>query len=148
MFHRLVILLNNRLASLLGRKTPPGQTLLLVPHCLQSRACQFDVCTDIAQCRRCGKCAMADLLQLREEFGIQVAVASGGRQASALVRDPNVRSVIAVACEKELCAGILTTRTKRIYAIPNHRPCGPCVDTDVAVEEIRKVLERTVRHGK
>ncbi len=148
MLHRLVILINNFLADLLGRKTPPEQTLLIVPHCLQNRACKFDVCADIGQCRRCRKCAMADLIDLKAEFGVQVAVANGGRQAGALVRDRNVRSVIAVACEKELCAGILTIPTKRIYAIPNHRPCGPCVDTHVATDEIRKVLERTVRHVK
>ena len=51
-----LVRLNNALVRL--RKTPvaPEHVLLLLPHCLQRKACKQNVKSDLAECRRCGLC--------------------------------------------------------------------------------------------
>lgn len=148
MLHDWIIKINNWLAGLRKKPIQPEETLLLVPHCLQNKSCNQDVTGSIKNCVRCGKCRMGELAKLQDEKSFELVVANGGRQACEAVRQRKIRAVIAVACEKELSAGILATRPKRVIAIPNQRPHGPCRNTDVKVESVQEALERVWSNGK
>ncbi|GAX62722.1 S6 sporozoite-induced protein [Candidatus Scalindua japonica] len=56
-----------------------------------------------------------------------------------------VQGVVAIACEKELRTGLMAAMPKAIYAIPNKRPYGYCVDTDVYMEDVLKAIEFFVK---
>lgn len=118
----------------------PEELLLLLPHCLQWSECRQDVESDIAACRRCGKCRIGALAALAEKHGVRAVVVGGGRRAVQEVRRPGVRAVVAVACDKELAAGILATLPKPVLAVHNARPCGDCCNTTVDVDEVEKAL--------
>lgn len=149
MIHRLIIGLNNRLGALRPKRVAGDNVLMLAPRCLQHAECSRDVVSDIENCAACGRCRVGDLLTLRREFGLRVVVANGGRQAAAAARDESVRVVIAVACEKELAAGIMALRaTRRVYAIPNIVRCRPCIHTDVKISDVRAAIERVVCHAE
>ncbi len=137
--------LNNMMTRLRKKKSPPEGLLLLFPHCIQNSKCKQNIKHDINECIRCGKCKVKDLLELSEEYGISIAVASGGRIALKRVMAKEVQGVVAIACEKELRLGLMAAMPKAIYAVPNQRPYGYCVDTDVYMDDVIKAIKFFVK---
>jgi len=88
MFSRLFVIANNLLTRLRRVKVPAENLLLLVPSCLQKTGCAQTLGETIDDCNACGQCGVADLLAIRDEFGIHCSMAAGGREALAFVRDP------------------------------------------------------------
>jgi hypothetical protein len=136
--------LRNRASS---RRYPPENVLVLLPHCLQHRACKEPVKEAIGNCKGCGRCKMKELRDLAERAGVRVHVASGGREALERTRVPEVRVILAVACSKELSEGIRAAFPKRVVGILNSWPHGPCKDTDVDVRQVESALNRLVKRG-
>lgn len=81
-----------------------------------------------------------NLLELSERYGIQVAVASGGGMALEQVKNNKIRAIIAIACNKELRAGIRAVFPKPVMAVPNKQPKGPCKDCLVEIEQVEKAV--------
>lgn len=140
MFRRIFIRLNNAITVRRRIRVPAPHLLLLVPHCLQRSACKRKLIPDVDQCARCGECDIRAILQIRDELGFRCHLAAGGRQALERVRDPQVRAVVAVACEKELVEGIRMAFPTPVYAVVNERPKGPCHDTTVDLDRLRAVI--------
>ncbi len=145
---RLVIGVNN--LSVKGRRVrvEPDQILVLFPSCLQASGCEQNVVGDLANCKRCGRCKIAPLLALCEAYGVHAAIAKGGRAAVTMARQPEIRAIIAVACEKELKSGIFACLPKPVIAVANCRPNGPCNWTDVDVAEIKTAIEWLIRGSR
>jgi len=137
---RLLIRLSNALTRRRRVRVPARNLLLLVPHCLQNSGCQQNVSRDLDRCRRCGQCDMAALLALRDRYGLLCHMAGGGREALHYVEQPEVRAVVAVACEKELVDGIRASFPKPVLAVANQRPHGPCRDTRVDVAAVEAAV--------
>jgi hypothetical protein len=137
--------LNNMMTRLRKKKSPPEGLLLLFPHCIQNSKCKQNIKHDLSECIRCGKCKVKDLVELSEEYGISIAVASGGRIALKRVMAKEVQGVVAIACEKELRTGLMAAMPKAIYAVPNQRPYGYCVDTDVYMDDVIKAIKFFVK---
>ena len=140
--------LNNMMTKLRKKKCPPEGLLLLFPHCIQNSTCKQNIKHDVNECKRCGKCKVMDLLALSEEYGVSIAVASGGRIALKRVMAEEVQGVVAIACEKELRTGLMAAMPKAIYAVPNLRPHGYCVDTDVYMDDVIKAIKFFVKNYK
>ena len=131
MFDRIVIRLNNWMVRRRRIQVRPQEVLLLLPHCLHKQSCSRNVMHSLDECRRCGQCSVGALAGLRDDLGVVACVAGGGRQALAHVRRPEVKAVVAVACEKELSQGIRAAFPKPVLAVPNQTPEGSCVNTIV-----------------
>ena len=140
--------LSNMMTKLRKKKCPPEALLLLFPHCIQNSKCKQNIKHDLNECKRCGKCKVKDLLEVSEEYGISIAIASGGRIALKRVMAEEVQGVVAIACEKELRTGLMAAMPKAIFAVPNLRPSGYCVDTDVYMDDVLKAIERFLVHHK
>jgi len=123
----------------------PENLLLLVPRCLQKSGCAQTLGETVDDCNACGQCGVTDLLAIRDEFGIHCSVAAGGREALAFVRDPKIKAVVAVACEKELSQGILAVFPKPVLGVLNIQTNGPCrntrMDSDLVRTAIRSMLK-------
>ena len=135
-----LIRLNNIWSRRRLARVAPDHVLLLAPHCLQRQACEHRIVADPDRCARCDHCDIAGLLRLRDATKVSFRVVAGGRQAVAAVKDPAIQGVIAVACVKELTAGILASFPKPVFAILNQCPNGPCRDTRVILDEVRQAL--------
>jgi len=140
-----IITLSNALTRLRGKKCAAEQVLLLLPSCLQFSKCKQNIRYDLGECKRCGRCKIKDMLDLAEEYGVVPFVATGGRLAAQKAKSDDVKVIVAVACEKELRAGIMAVFPKTVMAVVNTRPNGPCVDTDVDVAAVREAIERFVK---
>ncbi len=123
-----------------GKK--PRNVLLLMPHCIQLSQCGVRITYHVENCKRCGRCPIADLLEIRDHYGIDLAVATGGTIARRIVVETRPDLIVAVACERDLVSGIQDTLPLPVYGIFNERPKGPCVDTQVPLHEVRVVLAR------
>lgn len=139
------IKVNNELVLSENRKYPPDKVLMLMPHCLQKSTCSRRLTYDVNNCKRCGECTIAGLLQLSEEFGTHLAIATGGTIARRIVVNLRPRIILAVACERDLSSGIQDTYPIPVYGVLNERPLGPCLDTQVALEHVRRALELFVQ---
>jgi len=137
---RVFIRFNNLLTRLRRRRISGDNLLLLVPHCLQDSLCTQEIRRDINHCRRCGQCDVAGLLKIRDRYGLLCNLAGGGGQALACARRPEVKAVVAVACERELTAGILAAFPRPVLAVPNMRPHGPCRDTAVDLARVERAV--------
>ncbi len=144
MFGRLILALSSLRNRLRKRRVPAKNILLLIPHCLQQSLCKQNIIGDIDQCAHCGKCNIHELIALRDELGVQCHLVGGGREAVARTKQPEVKIILAVACEKELASGIVAAFPKAVFAVPNTRPEGPCKNTRVDVDRVRQELENLI----
>jgi len=142
--HNVIIAVNNRITRWRRVRVPGASILLLLPHCLHRDTCPRNVTLDPDECRRCGQCSVASMLALRDEFGLACSVVGGGRQALAATRQPHIKAVVAVACQKELVLGIRAAFPKPVVAIPNMTPDGPCRNTCADYETVRRAISSIV----
>ncbi len=133
--------IHNQLAAMKPLKVQADEILLLLPHCLQWADCPHRITIDVNNCRQCGKCVIGDLLELQRSYGFHMAVATGGTLARKIIADVRPSVVVAVACERDLAAGIQDVRKIHVIGILNERPSGPCYNTTLNVA----VVEDTIR---
>jgi hypothetical protein len=56
------------------------------------------------------------------------------------------RIILAVACERDLASGIQDTYPLPVFGILNQRPFGPCLDTNVDLDQVRHWLRHFLGH--
>ncbi|MFP4392503.1 MAG: DUF116 domain-containing protein [Desulfohalobiaceae bacterium] len=135
------IRVNNEIVRNEGSRYSPQEILLLMPHCLQNSRCRHRLTYNIYNCKRCGECPIAGLLELSETYRIKLAIATGGTIARRIVVQNRPRLILAVACERDLAAGIQDTYPLPVFGILNERPYGPCLDTQVRLEHLKWAIE-------
>lgn len=139
------ISVNNEMVLNEGEKYRPEDILILLPHCLQNSKCNVRLTYNIENCKRCGKCNIGQLLELKENYNVKMAIATGGTIARRIVVENKPKLIIAVACERDLSSGIQDTYPIPVFGVLNIRPCGPCIDTLVSLEKIKLALRRFVK---
>jgi hypothetical protein len=118
-----------------------GKIAILLPHCLQNYECIYKVTSVIENCRFCGRCKIGDVLNLKKAYCLDVKVATGGTLARKYLKETKPQCIVAVACERDLISGIYDAFPMPAYGVFNKRPNGPCIDTEIDVEEILQVLK-------
>ena len=139
------IKVNNELVGCEARTYEPNQILLLMPHCLQKSECDKRLTYSVDTCVRCGKCPIKGLLDLRDKYGVHLAVATGGTIARRIVIEKRPRLILAVACERDLSEGIQDTYPLPVYGVLNLRPHGPCLNTLIPFPQLEDALRRFIR---
>ena len=136
------IKINNQMTVSQDRKYRPEEILILAPHCLQNTNCPHKITIDVQNCHRCGKCSVAGLLDIAEETGINLVVASGGTFARKLAKEYQPKAIVAIACERDLTSGIKDMNAQHIpvVGVLNERPNGPCYNTTVQICKVRQAL--------
>ncbi len=131
---------NNQLVRSLRMKLKPEQILLLAPHCLQNTDCPHKITVDINNCRRCGRCSISDLLGLKDHYGINMGIATGGTLARKYVKEYRPRAIVAIACERDLTSGIQDSNPVPVLGITNLRPNGPCYNTSIHIPRVVEAI--------
>lgn len=139
---------NNEMVLASELRVQPGEVLLLLPHCIQRSQCPLRLSANVELCKRCGLCPVGALLNVRDLWGVHMAVATGGTIARRIVVQLRPKLILAVACERDLTSGIQDTYPLPVYGILNERPLGPCIDTLVDVEVLEKALRLFVHEDK
>lgn len=139
-----LIALNNHLLDAVHFKVKGSEVLVLTPHCIQSSKCGIKVTGEENYCDQCGMCSVGDLKTLKNKYGVEVAIATGGTLARLMIASKRPKLVIAVACERDLTSGIRDARSLPVYGIYNERPNGPCLDTRFDVSALETLLKDVV----
>lgn len=142
---RSYIKVNNQLTLGGSHSYSPDKILILLPHCVQRAECAIRLSYRMDACNRCGKCSIAGFLALKDAYGVNIAVATGGSIARRLVVDLKPALILAVACERDLASGIQDTHPIPVFGILNHRPEGPCRNTQVRLSLVEGALRRFIR---
>lgn len=142
---KAIVALSNFSTRLRRTRCRPEEILVLFASCLQRSECDRRLDDALTHCARCGQCAVAGFLDLADRYGVQVFMATGGRQAAARTRDPKIKAVVAVACRKELREGIFACLPKAVLATTIAWPCGPCKDTTVELERVEEAVRWFLR---
>ncbi len=145
---RSFIAVNNQLVLRSGRRAPAERLLILLPHCLQVDSCSIRITGDIHNCRGCGRCPIAGLVEIGERHGVHLSVATGGTIARRIIVDLRPHVIVAVACERDLTSGIQDAYPLPVYGILNRRPEGPCRNTLVDLADVEAAVERLVTAGR
>ena len=143
--HTSFIKVNNELVLRELGRFPASRILLLMPHCLQNSRCEMRLTHEVDNCKRCGKCPITGLLDLRDRYGVHLAVATGGTIARRIVVDKRPKVIIAVACYRDLSSGIQDTHPLPVFGVLNERPNGPCLDTLVPLDRLEAALTRFLK---
>lgn len=138
------IVVSNLIFMKSGIKVPANRLLVLSPHCLQLSTCPHKITRDPNNCKRCGGCNVGDLMKLSEEMGFTFFVATGGTLARQVVKKIRPQAVLAIACERDLMSGIQDVYPLPAVGVLNIRPNGPCNNTRVDMEEVRRVLAQII----
>ena len=141
---RSFINLNNQLVHSRNLRVPAAKAMILLPHCLQLFDCAIKVTGDVEKCARCGRCDIGDLAELAMQRGVTLAVATGGTLARKLLMEKRPRLVVAVACERDLTSGIRDAYPLPVIGVFNSRPEGPCFNTRIDVDAVRRALDAYV----
>ena len=132
--------INNKIVILKGGKLNPEDILIVTPHCLQNSLCKHKVTGDINNCKRCGECDVNMLLDLCTSYNVKFEIVTGGTLARKVIKDHKPKAIIAVACERDLCHGILDVKQIPVIGIKNERPQGPCHNTCVDVCKVEEAI--------
>ncbi len=136
------IRVNNDLVLSEAGTFKPEEILMLMPHCLQNSRCKLRLTYNVRNCKRCGKCSIAGLLEISDKYNIHLAVATGGTIARRIVVERRPKIIVAVACQRDLASGIQDTYPLPVYGILNLRPHGPCLDTLVPLDHLEAAIRR------
>lgn len=120
---------------------PADKLLLLTPHCIQKEDCLYKITKDLDNCRRCGNCQVSDLITITEKYGVRLAIVTGGTMARKVIKEIRPQAVLAIACERDLTSGIQDVFPMPVIGILNERPFGPCCNTRVDIERVRRAVE-------
>lgn len=137
---KIFVKLNNEYIYSQKYNLAPKDILILIPHCIQKHTCKLKVTTKIETCARCGLCNIGDLVRLKEKNNINIFVATGGTLARKIILENKPKAVIAVACERDLTSGVQDVKGIPVLGVFNKRPNGPCVDTIIDIDEVKKAI--------
>ncbi len=142
---KAIVALSNFSTRLRRTRCRPEEILVLFASCLQRSECDRRLDEGLTTCARCGRCAVGGFLDLAGRYGVQVYRATGGRQAAARARDPNIKAIVAVACRKELREGVFACLPKAVLGTTIAWPCGPCKDTTVELARVEDAIRWLLR---
>lgn len=138
---KVYIKLNNNYIYSNRYKIKPEDILILIPHCIQKSECKLKITTNVRNCKSCGLCNVKDLIDLQDKYNVQVFIATGGTLARKKIKETRPKAVVAVACERDLTAGVQDIRQVPVLGVFNKRPNGPCVDTKIDANEVENAIK-------
>lgn len=136
--------LNNIVVESDTKKYGAEDIMLLLPHCLQNSECKHKVTNNPGECRKCGKCKIGSLLDYTGQKNINLFIATGGTVARNIIKKTRPELIISVACERDLMSGIYDVRDIPVIGITNKQPNGPCFNTDVDIDAIKRKIEQLI----
>jgi hypothetical protein len=135
------IQINNSLVKASARLVSGDRLLLLLPHCLQNFECPHRVTSEARNCRHCGGCEIASLIDVCDARGVKMSIATGGTLARRVIVETRPMAIVAVACERDLTSGIQDSYPIPVIGVLNERPFGPCRNTRVSLSDVRRAID-------
>lgn len=86
--------------------TPYNERIVLLPQCLRATDCPAEIGEYGYECKQCGKCCVATIVQTTKELGYKgTFIMPGGSLAKNVMIKIKPKASLGVACAKELVMG-------------------------------------------
>jgi hypothetical protein len=115
------IKLNNRIVRIKNHVFSSCDLIALLPRCLSKEMHQR-------------------ISEITKKYNIDYFVVHGGEAAREKVKNKRPKAIVAVACERDLVAGIKDVKNILVLGIPNTRPQGPCRNTCINLVEFENSI--------
>ncbi|MFB3896066.1 MAG: DUF116 domain-containing protein [bacterium] len=117
---------HNLVTSAIRKPVNNTQLLILLPRCLNREVFQ-------------------QLRALKEKYQVDMFTAGGGDVAREMIRKKRPKTIIAIACERDLISGIKDVAPYiPVLGFPNLRPEGPCKNTEVDLSQIESAIKQVL----
>lgn len=117
-----ILQVGNQLTELNQANIQRDELLILLPRCLDKQT-------------------RDDIKAVTAKYDIDFHICAGGQMARQLLADKKPKGVIAVACERDLMAGVQDVKAAvPVIAIANKRPEGPCRNTNINMTEMENAI--------
>ncbi len=140
------VIIKNRVYGKSWDETPVSHRLVFLPQCLRnSKSCEAELTEKGYICKRCGSCSIADIIEYAEKLGYKhIYIVPGGSMVYRILKNIETGNIacLGVACIPELCEASERLSMKGIahQSIPLKKT--GCVDTEVDIDEVKRVLRR------
>lgn len=82
-----------------------------------------------------------EIKRVTAKFDVDFHICAGGQMARQLLAEKKPKGVVAVACERDLMAGVQDVKAAvPVIAIANKRPEGPCRNTNINMDEMEDAI--------
>ncbi len=116
------IKVSNDLNKVGKQKINGTELLILLPRCLE-------------------KSVRNAINESASQYGCIIAMVSGGEAARRKIFEIKPKTVLGIACERDLLSGIQDTAVHLpVLGIANQRPEGPCKNTTINIDELNSTL--------
>jgi uncharacterized protein len=115
------IKMNNQIVKLRSHTFSPCDIMVLIPRCLSN-----EILTKISE--------------ITKKYEINYYIVHGGEAAREIVQSKRPKAIVAVACERDLVAGIKDVSKVFVLGLPNSRPEGPCKNTIINLDEFERQI--------
>jgi len=121
--------------------TPFERRILFLPQCLRDLDCPaMTKPGEGILCRRCGRCNIAEIMEICERYGIMVCIAPGGEFVKRVVKDKKPEAALGVACHKDLHEVMRYVTARGIPMVGVLLARAGCIMTDVDWDKVKEEL--------
>ncbi len=118
------------------------ERMIFVPHCMRNtRVCKAKDEGSYYVCMQCKGCKISEITSLAGKLGYKkVYIMKGGKAIQNIFRQQRPKAVIGIACFFEGVQAVKMTEKEKIIAqfVPLLK--DGCCDTDVDLEEVKKII--------
>jgi len=121
--------------------TPFNQRVVLLPQCLRAKDCPAEIGKYGYECKQCGKCSIAKIMQLTKDLGYKGAfVLPGGSLAQKILGELKPKASLGVACSKELVMGSYLCEKMGVIGQGVGLLKDGCINTIVDMKNLKTTL--------
>lgn len=134
--------LRNKMNEYGYKKTPLNKRILFLPHCLRnSKECIAEYNDEGLQCKKCGKCQIAEIIDLAKEKGFEkVFVCPGGSMVKKIVMKHKPKAILGVCCYNEANMAFDSLQNAGIATQAALLLKDGCSNTKANIEEIKEKM--------
>ena len=136
---KIMVDASNKVYSRTYKKTPYSKRAIFLPGCLRHVDCPARLGPEGIECKKCGKCGIADYIKEMEKYGMKIFVVPGSSVIKRMLKKYRPKGVLGVGCFIEVQEGM-----KMVGSIGLSPQCvvlkrDGCVNTDVDWEDVKKM---------
>ena len=121
--------------------TPYNERVLLLPQCLRATDCPAEIGEYGYECKQCGRCSIAKIMQITKELGYKGAfIVPGGSLAKKILVELKPKASLGVACSKELVLGSYLCEKVGVVGQGVELLKDGCINTVVDLKTLKNAL--------
>ena len=125
--------------------TPYNERVVLLPQCLRDKDCPAEIGKYGYECKQCGRCSVAKIVELTKDLGYKgTFVMPGGSLAKNIMLELKPKASLGVACSKELVMGSYLCEKVGVIGQGVELLKDGCINTVVDMKILKDALKISV----